>query len=383
MLNRDVFDQVWGRFGHNFYDPKMHNQDWNKLYEKFSPYTHNLKNTNHLSKVIDEMIGTLNASHTGFTARKESEDSSLELAFAGFVPMFSPPQEGIKGRATGIKIKKVYHDSELAQKYGIKDDDTILEVNGQPIHADTEITPLFLKQVNKNIKLKIQTAKGIVDATVKGISYMDQYQLRYKDKVINNFRKVKESTDGKIGYLHIQRMNQESLRKFQQDFLAVNFNTEAMIIDVRGNSGGNIHNSLIDIISRQPNSFSYGRSWGVELSPSPSNAYSKPIVCLIDEDSFSDAEVFSILFKDLKLGKVIGMPTSGSVIGTGEIHFMDGSQMRMPRHAWYRLNMENMEHSGTKPDIEVPMLPRHIVNKEDPQLEMAIEVLRGMIEGVH
>ena len=373
-LNKEIFEHVWGRFGHNFYDPEMHGQDWELIFETFSSYTNEIRDVSILQKIVDEMIGRVNASHTGYYPRSENSRTGLNRAYAGFVPDYSTRLP------IGIRIKKIYHGSELAQKYNISENDIILEINEQPINAETEITPLFVNQLNKDISFRIQTSKGIVNATVKGISARDQFQLQYDDQVLNNYKLVQTKTEGRIGYLHIQGMNQPSLRKFEQDFLAVNVNTDGMIIDVRGNGGGNIHDDLVDIITRKQNAFTYSRYWSTEPRPTPHNIYQKPIVCLIDEDSFSDAEIFGVLFKDLNLGPVIGMPTSGSVIGTGSVSFMDGSSMRMPSSGWFRMNMENMELTGAKPDIYVPMLPEHIVKRDDPQLKKAIEVLLEMIK---
>ena len=374
VLNKDVFEQIWGRFGHYFYDPAMHSQDWEFIYKKFSPYTKNLLNTAHLTKVIDEMIGRVNASHTGFYPRPTPNVFNLDRAYAGITFDYN------SRLPVGIRIKDVYHNSELFQKYNIAENDLVLEVNGTPIYDSTEITPLFINLVNKDIELKIQKQNGIIEAKITGLSGMQQYQMRYEDWVLRNYRTVQTITNNRIGYLHIQRMNRASLRKFEHDFLAVNAKTDAMIIDVRGNSGGNISNQLVEFITRQQSAFTYGRSWGIEPMRNPSNIYQKPIICLIDEDSYSDAEVFSAAFQDLKLGIIVGMPTSGSVIGTGTEEFMDGSSIRMPRHAWFRLNKENMELKGTTPDVFVPLLPHHILSKEDPQLEKAIEILQDLIK---
>ena len=366
-LNQTVFEEVWGDFGHFFYDPDMHGQDWEALFEKFSPFTKNLLEVSHLAKVIDEMIGRVNASHTGYSARSESNDNTREIAFAGFVLDFRSIL------SEGINIKKIYFDSVLYQQYGIRENDVILAINGQNINSNTEITPLFVGKENQDISLRIRTPRGIVNAIVKGISWEDQWQMRYDDMVLNNIKSVREKTNGRIGYLHIQQMDWNSLNKFREDFFAVNFYTDAMIIDVRSNPGGRISDRLLEMISRKPYSYLSWRSDSAITSDPIS--YQKPLVVLIDENSYSDAEVFGILFNDLNLGTIIGMPTSGSVIGTTSSILIDGSEMRLPMMGLYRLNMENMENTGAKPDIEIPRLPSDIVKREDPQLEKAIEYL--------
>jgi len=373
ILNKDIFDQIWGRFGHYFYDSNMHDQDWNYLYQKFSPYINSIRTVEQLRKIVDELIGRVNASHTGFTTRQTHKSLSLERAYIGLVLDYS------QRLPVGMRIKRVYFHSDIHQKYNISENDILLEINGTSIYDNTEIAPLLINLVGKDIYLKIQKRTGIIDIDVKGISWSEQYKLWYDDFVLNNYRKVQAVTDGRVGYLHIQRMNQSSLRKFEHDFFAVNINTDALIIDVRGNTGGNISNQLIELITRQQTGYSYGRAWGIELMQYPRQIYQKPIVCLIDEDSYSDAEVFSGAFQDLKLGFVVGMPTSGSVIGTGQEDFMDGSSIRMPRHGWFRLNKKNQELNGTEPDVYVPLLPHHILNNHDIQLEKAIEILLDIL----
>ena len=372
-LNRLVFEHVWGRFKYFFYDANMHGQDWEAIFEIFRPYIDDIKALHVLERFVDEMIGRVNASHTGFYPRSEGHRMPFTHAYAGFVPDFT------ERLPVGIKIKKIYFGSELYQNYGIRDNDMILEINGTPIHANTIFSEPFINQVNENMRFRIQTPRGIVNANIKGISFSEQSQLRYDDNVLNNYRTVTEMTDGRIGYLHIQAMDGRSLRKFEQDFLAVNVNTDAMIIDVRGNGGGRISHDLVDIIQREHYSFQDTRDWGFGINPNPSRIYQKPIVCLINEDSFSDAEIFGILFRDLNLGPVIGMPTSGSIIGTRQWDLIDGSSMRMPINGWYNINMVKMEPLGAVPDILVPNLPIHILRGEDPQLMRAIDVLKEMI----
>ena len=369
-LNKDVFEHVWGRFGHHFYDPDMHGQNWEEIYNTFEPLMTGIRDVTILERFVEEMIGRVNASHTGFTPRREGVRRDFTTTFAGIVLDYR------SRLPVGIRIRKIYFGSELFQKYGITGDDIILEINGTPIHAETAISPLFINLVGEEIKMRIQTPRGVVSAVINGISASEQSQLRYDNMVLENTRKVTELTEGKIGYLHIQSMNQRSLRKFEQDFLAVNVNTDGLIIDVRGNGGGRISGDLVEIITRSQRAYTYSRPMGIDPEPTPRNIYQKPIVVLMDEDSYSDAEIFSSLFRDLEIGVTIGMPTSGSVIGTRPWPLLDGSSMRMPLSGWFRLNMENMELIPTTPMIRVPMLPGDIVNNNDVQLLRAIEELQ-------
>lgn len=109
----------------------------------------------------------------------------------------------------------------------------------------------------------------------------------------------------------------------------------------------------------------------------PSKVFDKPIVLLIDQGSFSDGEIFPHIFKHLKLGTIVGVPTSGSVIGTVPHDLMDGSSMRMPRNGWWLDDeqLTNLEGNGVQPDIIVELTPKDIVNDNDVQLKKAVEVL--------
>ncbi len=137
--------------------------------------------------------------------------------------------------------------------------------------------------------------------------------LYYDNWVEERAQKVADLSKGKIGYLHIRSMNSRSYDKFIQDLFAQNYDKEALIIDVRNNGGGNIHEALMEELTRVSYGMSSSRNTGGEPYKTPANSWEKPMVVLINENSFSDAEIFPNLFKQQGLGKVIGMPTSGSV----------------------------------------------------------------------
>jgi C-terminal processing protease CtpA/Prc len=170
-------------------------------------------------------------------------------------------------------------------------------------------------------------------------------------------------------------MTETALEKFKKDFLGLNANTDALIIDVRYNPGGYLTDKLLEVITKKQSAFQSPRTWGSGTSPKPSDLYQKPIVLLINENSGSDAEVFSNAFKDLKLGTIIGMPTGGQVIGTQFNALMDGSHIQLPSVAYFTLNMTTMENNGVQPDIIVPLTPNDVKNHQDTQLQKAIEVL--------
>ncbi|MDN5354591.1 MAG: tricorn protease [Candidatus Cloacimonadota bacterium] len=373
-LNQDIFKQVWSKFGSGFYDPDMHGVDWQKAKKMYGEYTQYAYSPNQLKAIVNEMIGDVNASHTGFYPRSDSQVENRRRAYGGFVldTQNFPPR--------GLQFKKIYQNSKLNQPFGIKAGDILLEVDGHKVGKGVALYPLFMGKVGEKIDLKILSDGVEKNVSIKGLSSSENYSMYYDDWVKERQQKVDQLSNGKFGYVHIRAMNNNSYEKFVQDVFAENYDKEALIIDVRNNPGGNIHDRLVEVLTKSPYAKTAPRYAGGKKFKTPGKVWEKPVVLIINENSFSDAEIFPNLFKELKLGKVIGMPTSGSVIGTGHVYFMDGSSMRMPSNGWYNLNNVNMEGNGAEPDIYVEPTPKQIIADDDIQLQRAVEELKKELE---
>ncbi len=369
QLNKDIFDQVWLEFGHGFYDPEMHGIDWKRIYNKYSGYLDHVFRSNELKLIISEMIGEVNASHTGFYPRKDNELSTYSPAFCGFVldDKIFPDQ--------GFYIKDVYRKSKLVQVYNIEPGDVLLQVNNEPVGVGLPFYPQFIDLIGEKIKLEIESEDSLKTISVEGFNKRNNNRLYYDHWVYERGEKVEELSHSKIGYLHIRSMSNSNYDKFLQDLFAENYDKDALIIDVRNNGGGYIHDKLIEVLTKKPYAKVTRRyNNGIELK-SPSKLWDKPIVLLINEYSFSDAEIFPYVFRHYDLGKIIGVQTSGSVIGTGHHYFMDGSSMRMPRNGWFTIDGINLEGNGVEPDIVVIPSPEDLINDNDVQLQRAVEEL--------
>ena len=364
-LNNDIFDQVWVEFGRGFYDPDMHGINWKKAGKRFAKYLEHAYTPQILKAIIYEMIGEVNASHTGYYPRTESEVTQYKTAYLGCeFDLHDFPKDG-------IRITKVYRKSKLNKPHGIKAGDILIAVNGK--EAGKDFLPLFKDKIGESIKLGITNDDGVKVITVKGLSYSENRSLFYDNWVEERRQMVEDATDGKVGYLHIRRMDNASYDKFLQDLFAENSAKEALIIDVRDNGGGRISGKLINVLTRKTYGQISRRYFDSTRHDIPYKTWEKPVVLLINENSFSDAEIFPTIFKQMNLGKIIGMPTSGSVIGTGHQRFMDGSSMRMPRNGIFRYDGTNMEGSGVIPDITVEPTPDEVKGDDDVQLKKAIE----------
>ena len=369
-LNKSVFELAWKAFEKGFYDPDMHGIDWDKAFKKYYPYMDYAYSPQIMGEIYSEMMGEVNASHTGFYARNDNPSSQHEIAYGGFVLDYNDVPK------KGIKFKEIYRKSKLNKPYNIKPGDVLLEVDGVEIIEDTPIRPLFFNKIDDKIKLKIQTPDSVATVEFKGLSWWQNYILNYDNWVEERKEIVKELTNDKIGYAHIRNMGWSSYEDFVQDVFANNWEKDALIIDVRNNPGGWIHDWLIELLTKKPYAFTTNRIFNAEKQPFPGDTWTRPTILLINQNSFSDAEIFPNIYKHFGLGKVIGMPTSGSVIGTGHVSFMDGSSMRMPGSGWYSAEDVNMEGTGATPDIYLDQTFEEKILDDDVQLKRAIEELK-------
>jgi len=373
-LNEKVFEQVWGIFGRKFYDPQMHDNDWNALYERFKPYMQYADNVSVLGIIIEEMIGELNASHTGFYPRSEGIRIQKPVAYLGleFNQRKVLPQ--------GLEISRVYMGSALQSYYAIRKGDILVSINGITLTPTVSSDSLLMDMVDKKLELVFRRQDTDIRTSVKGLSWSANHELWFDDKLERMRIQTNELSANRIGYVMIPRMSNSEYTNFVSEIFTKNADKEALIIDIRGNSGGRIHNDLLSFLANKPNAYTTNRSYGAVKRETPVRTWTKPLVLLIDENSFSDAEIFPQLFKEAGYGTVIGMPTSGSVIGTWQVQLLDGSSMRMPGSGWYRLDGTNMEGNGAQPDIRIEMSLNDIVAENDLQLRKAVEVLLNKIK---
>jgi tricorn protease len=174
-------------------------------------------------------------------------------------------------------------------------------------------------------------------------------------------------------------MSGGELRKFEREFIAEHIDKDALIVDVRFNGGGLIHEQLFDLLDRHH--FGYSAKRDQPLTVQPSQAFDKPAALLINQRSASDAEIFPSGWRILGLGPVVGVDTYGAVIGTGGYRLIDGSSIRMPHYGWYDINMRNLELAGTPPDYYVEVHPDDLRNGVDAQLDKALELMLAELDG--
>jgi tricorn protease len=254
--------------------------------------------------------------------------------------------------------------------------DYLLAIDGKPVKAGDEYWALLNHRLNRKVEVTLNSrphGDGAWKTRMTPINQRAQNQLRYERWVKERRAMADRLSGGRVGYLHIQAMNQPSLRRFEKE-LRENRNKDALVIDQRWNGGGNIDQELLGILVQRE--YQIWQPRGTEPNPRPFSGFFGPKVVLQNWRSASNAEMFPAGFRALGLGKVIGVPTAAAVIGTGSYTLLDGSTIRTPGTGVWTADGENMENWGVPPDVYVDNLPADFLKGRDAQLEKAVEVLR-------
>lgn len=361
-----LFDHVWRQVADKFYDSKMQGVDWEyyrKVYEKYLPY---INNNFDFAEMLSEMLGELNASHTG--CRYYAGGASLSTAALG--AFFDPNYEG-----DGLKIQEVIKRGPFAVKKNEVTAGCIIEkIDGEAIKAGKDYNALLDGKAGKNVRLTIKNTKGkTFDLTIKAISQGAQQELLYKRWVDRNRAIVDSVSKGRIAYVHVKAMDSESFRTVYSELLSdKNRNKDAVIVDERHNGGGWLHDDLCTLLSgKQYQEFvPHGKVVGKD----PFNKWTKPSCVLICEDDYSNGHGFPWVYKELGIGKLIGAPVAGTMTAVWWETLMDRSLVfGIPQVGCRDMRGTFGENTTLYPDIEVYNSPEDYITGHDTQLIRAVE----------
>jgi len=376
---RAVFDQCWQIMRDRFYDERLGNRDWSAVREKYADMAAKAADMRTVQDVIHLMLGELNGSHLGFSLNPLTNSISPtwkeETAHLGL--RFDPSHAG-----PGWKVRSVITKSPAAHKRSrILAGEIILRVEGQDVNPSTHASQVLNGPLDRDITLRVQAAEGKErDVTLRPITYATARQLLYDQWIKDNRRHVDEISVGKLGYLHISAMDDASFQKFQEELYAAGAGKDGLIIDVRENGGGSTTDHLLTALTQPRHAIAIPRGSSTPGYPQDRIIYAtwdKPITVLCNQNSYSNAEVFSHAVKLLKRGQLVGVPTAGGVISTGSVSVMDVGSLRLPFRGWYGLeNGLDMELNGATPDHLVWPQPGELASGIDRQLDKAIDVLQ-------
>lgn len=365
----EMFDDAWRTMKYRFYDPKMHGKDWDAMRAKYQPLVAHVGDRQELLNIVNEMIGELNASHTG--AAPPSERGGVSTGHLGV----ELQPDDAAGR---YKVTHVFEGGPADKDWvHVSVGDHLIAIQGTPIKAGDNYWPLLNHRLNRTVEVTFNNTpapEGGWKTRIAPVTTAAFSQLRYERWVKQRREMVDTMSSGRIGYLHIQAMNQPSLRKFEKE-LRENRTKDALVIDERWNGGGNIDQELLGILVQRQ--YQVWQPRGTEPAPRPFSGFFGPKVVLQNWRSGSNAEMFPAGFRALGLGKVIGTPTAGAVIGTGSYRLIDGSTVRTPATGVFLADPKrtNMENYGVQPDILVENSPEDNLAGRDRQLETAVQEL--------
>ncbi|MDR1054339.1 MAG: hypothetical protein LBL90_00545 [Prevotellaceae bacterium] len=374
--NRNEFNQmfyeVWALLTENFYDPGLHGVDWKKKCNYYAQFLPHVKSRRDFRTMVNDMLGELNSSHLGFSSsgseeRRATTMKSLEtgITFDNNSPYLVAAV--LKGSPAYVVDQKV------------KPGDELVAVNGVTVDKNKNRENYFISAINNNeIKLTFRRTGANYDVTLHTMPSYNLNNIYYTMWEDDCRQRVTEKTKGRVAYHHMRDMGSGSLNNFFIDMATDAVHKDALILDLRYNNGGNVHNEVIEYLRRVPYFTWKYRNHQSNTHPNvtPGN---KPIVVLINERSLSDAEVTSNGIQTLGIGKLIGTETYRWIIFTSGSMLVDGSFCRIPGWGCYNMKGEDMEFAGVTPDIYVKNTFEDRLNGNDPQLDRAIdEILKEL-----
>ncbi|HLW55348.1 MAG TPA: S41 family peptidase [Candidatus Angelobacter sp.] len=309
---KQIFQESWRVMKNRFYDPDMHGVDWAKVKEVYAPLMDYVADQEEMHNVVSQMIGELNASHTGISATPTTEERErlAQTRYPGFE--MEPDASGY------YKVTYIFKNGPADRDYvDINVGDYVLAIDGHELKAGDNYWKYLTAVRGEKIIFTVNSkpeSNGARLAKVKPASGEAYATLQYDRWVAQRKAMVEKLSKGEIGYLHIRSMNAPSLARFERD-LVENHDKKALIIDQRFNPGGGIDQELLEILSQRQYQYTKQRD-SVQITR-PQQAFFGPMVVMENERSTSDAEVFPDGFRTLGLGKVVGKTTYGAVIGTG------------------------------------------------------------------
>ncbi|MEA1950134.1 MAG: S41 family peptidase, partial [Planctomycetota bacterium] len=370
----EIFDEVWRRFRDFFYVKNMHGYDWKAIGERYRKLVPHVAHRSDLNYLIGEMIAELNIGHAYIQGGDYNRPKRPVVGLPGAT--FE-----LDAQAKRFRIAKIYPGQNEETRYraplaevGIDASvgEYVLAIDGRELKPDDN--PYRLLQHKTGTVTLALNKKPTLDGARK-VTYepiRDERALRYLEWTRGNREKVAKATAGRVGYLHLPNMGADGIREFVKWFYP-QIRKQGLIVDVRGNGGGNISPWIIERLGRKLLGTRFG-SDSDEAGTYPKTVFHGHMVCIINENSASDGDIFPYRFRQAGIGPLIGKRSWGGVVGiSGRGPLIDGGTVYVPLQATNSPSGQwIIEGHGVDPDIEVDNDPNSVIQGRDPQLERAI-----------
>jgi tricorn protease len=378
-----IFDEVWRRYRDFFYVENMHGYDWAALREQYRPLVAHVGHRSDLNYVIGEMIAELNVSHAYVAGGDFQLPERPKVALPG-------ARFALDDKAGRYRIAKVFrgqNDEEIYRSpltevgVDVKEGDYVLAIDGEELTARDNPYRLLRHKAGRPVRMTVNGRPALEGAREVTFNPVDtEARLVYLEWVSGNRERVDKLSNGRVGYLHLPDMGEDGMREFVKWFYP-QVRKEGLIVDVRDNGGGFVSQTLLERLQRQLLSMDFGRI-SDEGFTYPSVVFYGHMVCLLNEGSGSDGDIFPAMFKQSGLGPLIGKRTWGGVVGiSGRGPLIDGGQIFVPESGTGSVEGEwIIEGHGVDPDVVVENDPKSVLAGRDPQLERGVAEVMKKVE---
>ncbi len=364
-----LFEHIWRQVKKKFYREDLQGVDWDKYKAEYQRYLPYINNNFDMAELCGEMLGELNASHTGagYSMHMPTGDETASLA------CFYANEPG-----PGLRIVEIMPNSPLIKKGSkVKAGDVIEKIDGEPITADVDPATFFNRKGGRPMLLSMLDPKTNTrwEETVKPLAEGADWELLYHRWVERCRHLVDSLSGGKLGYVHVQGMNDDSYRTVYEEALGRYHDKEGLVVDTRFNGGGWLHDDLATFLSGK--SYMTFLPRGQNLGTEPHFKYQKKSCVVMSEANYSDAHMFPVTYRALGVGKLVGMPVAGTGTAVWWESLQNGMWFGIPQVGMVDNNGKFLENQQLEPDVKQALDPGIVSQGRDQQLEAAVKLLLG------
>jgi len=363
-----MFEHAWRQVVKKFYVEDLHGAAWDKLRADYAKKLPHISNNYDFAEMLSELLGELNASHTGSGYRANLGGDETANLGAFFDEKYS---------GNGLLIKEIVAKTPMASAdVNIKNGYIIESIDGETILPNTNWFGMLNHKTGKKVLLGLSDPKSGKKwtETIKPISNGAFNNLLYERWVESRRAEVEKLSNGRIGYVHVRGMNSPSFREVYSEVFGRHRNKEALVVDTRFNGGGWLHDDLATLL----NGVDYAQfvPRGQYVGKEPMNKWSKPSVVVMSESNYSDAHGFPFAYKALNIGKLVGMPVPGTMTAVWWETLIDPTiYFGIPQVGVADMDGVLQENTELMPDVMVPQTKSLVVQGRDEQIEAAVKVL--------
>ncbi len=368
-----AFRTAWAKLRDGFYDRGMHGVDWKAVRDRYLPAARHASSHSVFTRVVNLMTGELNASHVGFWSSNTSDREWVRppkphnwAAVTGHL--------GVRFAPDMFRVAAVIPGSPAEGKLHVGD--VVESVDGRRLDKGTRLEPLLNLPEGKQVQLVVK-GREADPVYLKLATYEQVRDLIAEEEVKAVRARIDASTGGRVGYLAVRKMKPKNYQMFEEDVYSRCWGKDALVIDLRGNTGGHTADWLLSVIcgGDHARAVTPGGKAGYLFGYWNRPVFSKPVAVVVDERVFSNGEMFAHAVKTLRRGPLVGRRTAGGVIATTDVNLLDYGTFRVPGHGWFLFDGSDMENNGAKPDVEVDLTPADEEAGRDPQLDAAVQAM--------